>query len=140
MGGLDGGGRDASGSENRRTGASGHHRTGARATPASASPSRAQLHLEADELVLEEVVDLVLVEPVDTTLEEIYLDEAVKVSAQPARGALPSQQSVASKHSSTSKPVSVSKTAAAKQLTPPAVALRAGLSMPSPEIHSGHSP
>ena len=100
--------------------------------PASASPSRAQLHLEADELVLEEVVDLVLVEPVDTTLEEIYLDEAVKVSAQPARGALPSQQSVASKHSSTSKPVSVSKTAAAKQLTPPAVALRAGLSMPSP--------
>ena len=90
--------------------------------PASASPSRAQSPMEADELVLEEVVDLVLDEPVDTKLEEISLDDAVKAPAQTARAALPSQQSVAPEQSSAPKPVPARKTASAKQLTPPAVA------------------
>lgn len=93
--------------------------------PASASPSRAQSPMEADELVLEEVADLVLDEPVETELEEISLDEAVTASAQTARAALPSRQSVAAKQSSAPKTVPARKTASSKQLTPPAVAAQA---------------
>jgi hypothetical protein len=83
--------------------------------------------MEAEELVLEEVVDLVLDEPTDAKLEEIYLDEAVEASAQTSRAALPSQQSVASEQSSASKPVPARKAALERQLIPPALAEKSAL-------------